>query len=245
MMRSCLLPALLFLTSTALPDEFPYRTPPREMLDVLNAPLTPVVSLSPQRDAIIFMQPVRYPPIAEVAQPMARLAGIRIDIESNGMHRTTNYTSFTLKTLAGGAGIKVILPPSPKLGAPVWSPDGKQFAFTNTTSSGIELWTGSTATGKTHRIGGVRINGVQLGAVGRGNSEIEWLGDNRTLLVRLIPSGRGAPPTEPRLPSGPHVQESLGHAGPAPTYEDLLCTPHDEDLFDYYAAVLSASPRSS
>jgi dipeptidyl aminopeptidase/acylaminoacyl peptidase len=31
------------------------------------------------------------------------------------------------------------------------------------------------------------------------------------------------------------VQESLGHAGPAPTYEDLLSTPHDEDLFDYYA----------
>jgi hypothetical protein len=31
------------------------------------------------------------------------------------------------------------------------------------------------------------------------------------------------------------MQESLGHAGPAPTYEDLLSTPHDEDLFDYYA----------
>ena len=31
------------------------------------------------------------------------------------------------------------------------------------------------------------------------------------------------------------MQESLGHAGPAPTYEDLLSNPHDEDLFDYYA----------
>lgn len=31
------------------------------------------------------------------------------------------------------------------------------------------------------------------------------------------------------------MQESLGNAGPAPTYEDLLATPHDEDLFDYYA----------
>ena len=36
-------------------------------------------------------------------------------------------------------------------------------------------------------------------------------------------------------PQGPHVQESLGHAGPAPTFEDLLSSPHDEDLFDYYA----------
>jgi dipeptidyl aminopeptidase/acylaminoacyl peptidase len=61
------------------------------------------------------------------------------------------------------------------------------------------------------------------------------MGDNRTLLVRLIPAGRGAIPAEPKIPRGPHVQESLGKAGPAPTFEDLLSAPHDEDLFDYYA----------
>jgi dipeptidyl aminopeptidase/acylaminoacyl peptidase len=32
------------------------------------------------------------------------------------------------------------------------------------------------------------------------------------------------------------VQESDGHAGPVPTYEDMLQNPHDEDLFEYYAA---------
>jgi dipeptidyl aminopeptidase/acylaminoacyl peptidase len=55
------------------------------------------------------------------------------------------------------------------------------------------------------------------------------------LIVSLVPAGRGAPPEQSAIPKGPHVQESLGHAGPAPTYEDLLSTPHDEDLFDYYA----------
>jgi dipeptidyl aminopeptidase/acylaminoacyl peptidase len=55
------------------------------------------------------------------------------------------------------------------------------------------------------------------------------------MIVRLVPAGRGSPPAEKWVPRGPHVQESLGHAGPAPTYEDLLSTPHDEDLFDYYA----------
>jgi dipeptidyl aminopeptidase/acylaminoacyl peptidase len=61
------------------------------------------------------------------------------------------------------------------------------------------------------------------------------MGDNRTLIVRLVPAGRGAAPAELTIPKGPHVQESLGHAGPAPTLEDLLSTPHDEELFDYYA----------
>jgi dipeptidyl aminopeptidase/acylaminoacyl peptidase len=56
----------------------------------------------------------------------------------------------------------------------------------------------------------------------------------------LVPGGRGAAPAESAVPKGPHVQESLGHAGPAPTFEDLLATPHDEDLFDYYATVQPA-----
>jgi dipeptidyl aminopeptidase/acylaminoacyl peptidase len=68
-----------------------------------------------------------------------------------------------------------------------------------------------------------------------GGRPVEWMGDNRTLLLRLVPAGRGPVPAEITIPKGPHVQESLGNAGPAPTYEDLLSTPHDEDLFDYYA----------
>ena len=52
----------------------------------------------------------------------------------------------------------------------------------------------------------------------------------------MIPAGREAPPADAAVPEGPDVQESLGHAGPAPTYEDLLATSHDEDLFDYYSS---------
>ena len=59
--------------------------------------------------------------------------------------------------------------------------------------------------------------------------------DNRSLLVRLIPEGHGAAPSGSSIPKGPDVQESSGHAGPVRTYEDMLSTPHDEELFDYYA----------
>jgi dipeptidyl aminopeptidase/acylaminoacyl peptidase len=208
-------------------------------LDVLSAPLTPTISISPQRDAVIIMQPVRYPPISEVAQPMLRLAGIRIDANTNGMHLAPNHSSLILKQISSGMKIKIATPVGAKLSTPDWSPDGKQFAFTNTTAHGIELWIGSTITGKARAIPGVRINGVGFGItgirLGLAGRTFEWVGDNRTLLVRVIPAKRGDPPVEPKLPAGPHVQESLGHAGPAPTFEDLLATPHDEDLFDYYA----------
>jgi dipeptidyl aminopeptidase/acylaminoacyl peptidase len=233
-MRRPFLSFLLLVTTTSvLAGETIYQKPPQEVLDVLNAPLTPTISVSPRRDYAILMQPTRYPAINEVAQPMLRLAGIRIDSNTNGMHLSGNLTSFTIKRLSDGADIKVSMPAEPKLGPPSWSPDGNRFAFSNTTAQGIELWLGVTATGQTHRVDNVTLNGVRVAAGGGG--AVEWLGDSKTLVLHLIPAGRGAPPSEPAIPRGPHTQESLGHAGPAPTFEDLLSNPHDEDLFDYYA----------
>jgi dipeptidyl aminopeptidase/acylaminoacyl peptidase len=230
-MRQPLLPLFLLATAaSALAGDFPYHQPPKEISDALLAPPTPSVSVSPQRDYLIFMQPVRYPPIAEVAQPMLRLAGMRIDANTNGPHLAPYFLSYLLKRLPGGEDVRLILPSGAKVGTPVWSHDGKQFAFTNLTSHGIELWIGSSATGITQRVA-EHINGVHVG----GGSAVQWLGDNRTLLAALVPADRGTPPAEPTIPKGPHVQESLGNAGPAPTYEDLLSNPHDEDLFDYYA----------
>src|SRR5215469_9278313 len=157
---------LIATTTFVLADDFPYQKPPKEILDALNAPLTPTLSVSPQRDYAILMQPVRYPPIAEVAQPMLRLAGIRIDSNTNGMHLAPSYTFFTLKRISDGTDVKVTLPTQPKLSAPVWSPDGKQFAFTNTGARNIELWIGSATSGQTRRIEGVTINGVRMAAGG-------------------------------------------------------------------------------
>lgn len=240
------IPACLLFASAPLvySADTPYMKPSKEVLDVMNAPMTPTISVSPSRDYAILMQSSRYPSIAEVAQPMLRLAGIRIDSNTNGMHLAPNHTNFELKRLSDGSSVPIQLPASRKLGAPVWSPDGKQFAFTNTTAHGIELWIGTTATGQTKQIQGVRINGVRGGFGGGGGARgggrggdgsMDWLGDSRTLLVRLVPSPRGPAPAEAAVPVGPHIQESLGHAGPVPTYEDMLQNPHDEDLFEYYA----------
>lgn len=222
---------LLGATALMLAEDAFYKQPPKPVLEALKALPTPGISVSPQRDYAILTQAVRYPSISEVAQPMLRLAGIRIDSNTNGMHLAANFVSLTIRRLSDGAEIKLTTPRDAKLGAPVWSPDGRQFAFTNTTTKGIELWIAATSTGQAHRLEGVQINGVAVG----GGRPVEWMGDNRTLLVHLVPAGRGPVPAESPVPRGPHVQESLGNAGPAPTYEDLLSTPHDEDLFDYYA----------
>src|SRR5262249_36016472 len=123
----------------------------------------------------IFVQSVRYPSISEVAQPLLRLAGIRIDSNTNGMHLAANYRSFTIRRLADGAEIKPTLPGEAKFVTPIWTADGTQFAFTNTTGTGIALWIASTTTGQARRMEGVHINGVVVG----GARSVEWMGDNR------------------------------------------------------------------
>jgi dipeptidyl aminopeptidase/acylaminoacyl peptidase len=229
---------VILLSAAALSaDDVPYHQPPAPVSAALTAAPTPVASVSPRHNAVLLLQGVRYPSIAEVAQPMLRLAGIRIDVNTNGMHLAPVYRALELRRLPEGTSIPVSLPRDARIGAPVWSPDGTKFAFTNTATHGIELWTGSASTGETRRFDSTAINGVRIGP---GNPAVEWLGDNRTLLVALVPAKRGEPPVEPALPDGPHVQESLGNAGPAPTFEDLLSTPHDENLFDYYASAQPA-----
>ena len=62
-----------------------------------------------------------------------------------------------------------------------------------------------------------------------------WFKDNRHILVRLVPEGRGPAPPAPRAPIGPNVQESDGRLSQMATFQDLLTSPHDEDLFEHFA----------
>jgi dipeptidyl aminopeptidase/acylaminoacyl peptidase len=216
-----------------------YQKPPKAIEDILNSPTTPTLSLSPNHAYAIQDSPVRYPPIAELSEPMLRLAGIRINPKTNGLHNTTFQSNLLLRKIPEGTEIKIALPPNPKLSLARWSPDGSHFAFTNSTAAGIEIWIGDTS-GRTHKLGNVRVNEVFGGGGGRGGGAatggaLQWMPDGKSLLVHTVRANRGAPPAEPSVPPGPHIQESLGGGKGAPTYEDLLQNPHDEDLFEYYA----------
>jgi dipeptidyl aminopeptidase/acylaminoacyl peptidase len=229
-----LVPAALVVTGAEL-----YQKPSKAILDALNSPPTPALTINPARTYAMQGQAVRYPPIAELSQPMLRLAGMRINPKTNGLHNTTFNNSLTLRKIPEGTEIKVVLPPNPKLSLGRWSPDAKNFAFTNATERGVELWVGDTS-GKARRIEGVRVNEVMGGGGGGGRggagpTDVQWMPDGKSLLITMVKPNRGPAPAEPVVPKGPHVQESQGGAMPEATHEDMLQNPHDEDLFEYYA----------
>src|SRR5450631_3671972 len=134
----------LFLLVLAIPilAELTYQKPPQEILDILNAPTPPVLGVNPPRTYATLSEIQRYPSIAEVSRPMLRLAGLRIDPPTNGLHLAPASISITLVRTTDGTKIPVSLPPNALVSGLRWSPDGKQFAFANTTASSIDLWIG-------------------------------------------------------------------------------------------------------
>ena len=205
-----------------------YRQPPKDVLDVLNAPATPATSVSPAKDKIALLEPLRYPPIAELSQPMLRLAGLRINPNTNGAHRQPYFVKLTLKNIADGKEMPVSLPNGAQLISPTWSADGKYIAAGNLTPSGIELWIVETASGKAQKIKNAMVNTAFGG--------FAWMPDQKSLLVNLVPSNRGAAPGYQNLtPTEPNIQETMGKSGAVQTFQDLLKSPNDERLFEYYA----------
>ena len=225
----CLAVAIVFVTGPCASGESVYRKPPQEVLDVLHAPLPPSAAISPTHDWMILVSPVRYPPIADLAQPMLRLGGVRVVARNHGIHGERYGNAFVMTKVADGSQLPVALPPGAKVTFPVWSADGKRFAFENITSDAIELWVGEAGSATVRRVEGVALNPVL-------EDELQWMPDQRTLLVKTVPKGVGAPPPEPLAPKGPAVQEASGEKGGSSTYEvrDVLKNGHDEELFDYY-----------
>jgi len=207
------------------------------VLKVLNAPVTPRASVGRARDIVLFYSPVLYPPIADVAQPFERLAGLRIDVATNGPHNAPRFHNLVLKRVADGHEEKMDLPPGFLVSQPFWSPEGHTIAFTHATDSGIELWLADARTGKVAAVPGLKLNAVfvSTGPFSEETFPCHWMPEGKSLLCHTIPSGRGSAPKPPVVPVGPRVQESFGKAAPVATFEDLLENEDDAALFDYYA----------
>ncbi len=214
-----------------------YDHPPQNILDVMRAPSPPRPRVSPTLDTILLVSWQDYPPISRVATPFLRLAGVRVEPKNHSKHDTPGgygitpcARDFELVHIADGAQIRIALPQGACPGAPIWAADGKRFAFVNIAAEAVELWIGDAKTGEIHRVPGAHLNPMF-------NDEMQWMPDQKTLLVKLVPEGMGSPPPEPIVPSGPSIQETEGKKGQSSTYEnrDTLGSKHDEDVFDYFA----------
>jgi dipeptidyl aminopeptidase/acylaminoacyl peptidase len=215
-----------------------YNRPPQNILDVMNAPSPPQPEVSPTYDTILLVSWQDYPSIARVAAPFLRLAGVRVEPGNHSKHDTPGgygitacAHTFDVVHVADSSQAHVSLPATACPGEPLWAADGKHFAFVNLAPDSVELWIADAKTAQAHKIPGIRLNPMF-------DDAMMWMPDQKTLLVKIVPRGLGAPPAKTSAPTGPSIQETEGQKGQSSTYEvrDTLNNKHDEDVFDYYAS---------
>ena len=205
-----------------------YLTPPKVIVDILEAPPSPTATLSPKGDVLAVYDRRSMPPVAELARPMLRLAGVRLDPLTNAPHRGADTIGLALTSTTDGSSRRVTLPAGRRM-----LPIG---VFTR--------WLASR--GRRDRGGGHRVVGRRrrhgAGAAALGGARLNWgfdkpcawQTDGRALVCRLVPASRGAAPTPPVVPSGPNIQETMGKPAAVRTYQDLLASAHDDALFEHY-----------
>lgn len=238
----------LFGFSATAQTSLKYQVPPKAIVDIVDATPTPGIRLSPASRAgekrwILIEHFAGLPTVADLAQPELRLAGLRFNPRTDGPSRGRYSTSLELQALPNGKPVAVSgLPADSKIRNEEWSPDGQKIAVVNTSEAaghaGLSLWIVDVATAQARQIPGVALDGVfsRVGfPAGDLDSPCEWLGDSKALVCKTVPGNRGPAPVRNDTPTGPVIQENLGRVTPAPTFEDLLKSPEDEQFFDYYA----------
>ncbi|MGB8192592.1 MAG: hypothetical protein WCF67_11770, partial [Chitinophagaceae bacterium] len=228
-MRRTIVIFFLFVRGVATAqDDVVYKTPPKDIMDLVLSKPTPGVNIDQKGEWMILTERSDFPTIEDMAQPELRIAGLRINPRNFGPSRTGYSISLQLKHIPTKKTYDISgLPENLKAGTLQWSPDEKMFAFTNTTINKIDLYVVDIMNKTARQVNTAQLNAVLGGAY-------SWAGNNK-LLYRTVPASYRKFPDAPPAPKGPVVQENLGKAAASRTYQDLIKTPYDEDLFEYMA----------
>lgn len=224
------LPFILFVFSaiaTNAQDDGGYKLPPKDIADMLLAKPTPNVSVDDKGEWMLFMESASYPSVEELARPELKIAGLRINPANYAPSRQNFINGLSLRQIASGKDLKITGLPNPLFAGSVsWSPDNKKIAFTNTTQSRVDLYMIDVATQKAMKVNKSALNVIA--------GTYQWI-DPTTLLYRATLKPADAAPPKPTMPKGPTTQENYGKASPRPTFQDLIKSPYDEQLYEFYA----------
>lgn len=209
-------------------DDFTYKTPPKEIMDLALATPTPGVSFDSKGEWMLILDRSTFPPVEELAQPELRIAGLRMNPDNFGPSRAGYSIQLRLKNIKTGKLYNIEgLPEDLKAGSIQWSPDDNNFAFTQTTNKRIDLYVVNLNSRTAKKVNSAPLNAVLGGAY-------VWAGNNQ-LLYKTVPGNSKKLPDRRLAPKGPVIQENKGKSVASRTYQDLIKNTYDEEVFDFMA----------
>ncbi len=223
---------LLLIVKVQAQESLTYQKPSKEILDLVDVPLAPSVLVDDNKEFMIFLYRNTFKSIEEISQEELRLGGLRINPKTNIGSRVTYYNNLKIKPLLTNESEVVQvsgLPSEPKLANFTFSPDQKKMAFTNTTSSGVEVWVVDVIKQAAKKLTEPRVN-ANLRDV------INWFEDGNAILVKMIsPDRLELIDKKNAVPTGPTVSVNDGKKAQNRTYQDLLKNKNDEHNFEQLA----------
>src|SRR5215212_2534139 len=97
-MRKIVVIFFLFIVGVAsAQDDVTYKTPPKDIMDLVLSKPTPGVNIDQKGEWMILTERSDFPTIEDMAQPELRIAGLRINPKNFGPSRTGYSISLQLK----------------------------------------------------------------------------------------------------------------------------------------------------
>ena len=214
---------MLLLISLAAADDG-WQAAPEPINTILQTPWTPAVRFSPDRTWMAELERPALPPIAELAAPEVKVAGIKINPATFGPARDSTYTALRLRQTERGTSREVRLPAGARISDMDWADDSRKLRFTVVEEDGISLWVVGVDDLAARKLSEPVLNATY-------GDPCDWLPGEEGILCKVVVD-REVP--EQAGPSGPRIEENIGRAAPARTYTNLLSSPHDEALFEHY-----------
>ncbi|NQV76982.1 MAG: S9 family peptidase [Lutibacter sp.] len=209
-------------------ENLTYQKPPKEILELAEAPLAPIIRMDNKGENIVFLYRSNFKNIEELSETEMRLGGLRINPITNIGSRENYYTNIKIRVGRNNIDDTLLgLPENGRFTNFTWSPNQEKMAFTNTVTTGVELWVLDIQTKSVKKLTDANLNANT-------RSPFSWFKDNNSLLVKVISNDKKELiDTKTAIPTGPTVSLSEeGVKAQNRTYQDLLKNPTDEHNFE-------------
>ena len=207
-------------------ENLSYQKPPKEILELADYERAPSVNMDSKKEYMLLSYRSTYKTLDDLSQEEMRLGGLRINPITNISSTVTYITNLKVRKVAEKNEVQVKgLPENPRISNLGMSPNEKKLSFSNTTTTGVELWVLDIATAQATKLTDATVN-ANMG------NPFSWF-DDQTILVKMLVKNRPALIDQKKdLPTGPIVSSGDGSVSQNRTYQDLLKNPLDEQNFE-------------
>ncbi|MBN1327441.1 MAG: hypothetical protein JW996_05790, partial [Candidatus Cloacimonetes bacterium] len=215
----------IIMTITA--QESGYKLPPEDIIEIYNIQPDPYLKLIEFQSLALEINYKSEIELADLAEPLLKLAGTKISPRLNGSPVRYHETSYSVIDFRNNLKLEISLPSGIRIRNQSLSPAQNKLAASYELENGISLLIINLIDGEVKFFSSIRLNEAF------DSNGFQWLDETR-LLLNTIKQDRGTQPQRSPVPESPVMEETSGKFSTNRTYQDLLKNKHDELLFEYF-----------